>query len=1820
MNRQLSHYLRKAIAVTCFCGIFGTFAADCGNNTIPAPDPSSMTDTPAAPDVPGAFELPAPSDTTDESPVNRERPRVIGATSLDNTTVVVTYDKVMGDSAVNPDNYLIGTSNYNTEAGYLAVVAGKFVDTDRTAVELTTLAQSQVQYDLAVVNVKDRVGIPMAPKPIAFDGRLDSDIVFWGSAGDGPGPDTDGDGLSDAKEQLGWVVQVTLTDGTIVEKGTVSDPEVADSDGDGLSDLQEKLRNSDPRDPDTDDDTISDYDELFVHFTSLVRQDTDADGIPDPSEINTFKTSPLLQDTDGDGLPDGEETHLATRNPLIADLPLPRIDIGDMALRLDTRFNYTDTLGQSKSTTESTETTLSQSDTQTYATSEAEVNKNVVEAGAEYSFEAKLGFKDTGQTHGFKGDLKYSYSHETTTTVSQESSKSSQQAYQDSLSTSAQVDETQSVSRSVDGASVQVLVNLLNDGDTAFNISNLELTALAQDSLDRTSFVPVATLLPATVVDGGASPQYALDPAGNRGPFVFKSTEVFPSVVEDLMRNPRGLLFKVANFDIADESGRNLAFVKQDVNDRTAGLIIDYGNGVVEKYRIATNSVFDDNAQPAGISLGYALQSIVGLSKNAPIDAIGVGPDGCAETWATGDDVQLVDPICLPVTPGGVIIEPGPNGLLDSEPAGDDIRVGNTIVDGGDGCAHTRASRDDIQVVAGDCQSAGRDGVVILAGPNGVIDTIPGGDDTPMTINGYGTEIVGRCDGNTTPSILDNGNGIADSVAMGDDVQEIPFGDPAAPGAIIISAGPNGRIDSDALMDDVQQGPGGTCGAGQCPNGACRDVEVLNRVRGVANDPAERRFWTIVTSEDFNPGVDFDDIHLNAGDVISLAYVQDRDGDGLFAREEYLYGSSDRDDNTDGCPFGDGQPGCDPTVYDFDTVRDFEEVREGWNVQVEGKPSYYVYSSPVFPDSDADGLFDDEERSLGTDPVKRDSDDDGVSDADEVRGYDVLRRDGALIRHVPEYQSAVIVATSAGTAATTAVLDDVQVIGVGAPVAPGDVVIAPGANGVIDSKPTGDEELQPTQIILDGGNGRPETTAAGDDVQVGAAPNSTRTVTVTFLDFSPGGFTCDGNDDGEYQFDFKIRKNGTDTEYAFSDQAVIDPFTTRDFGNASMDNSHSFTLSDSDQFALTMNVQERDAICDNSTGNAIVEPLSGGNGFADTQAVGDDVQVTPVGTPVMPGDIVVLPGPNGVLDAAAGTPGVCQPVIIEPQTGGNGLCNTTAMGDDVQVIQVGAMAAAGAVVVNAGPNGQLESIAGGDDEPVAGGGVCGTCAGACSGDDVMASAMPGDSCEDNGCPGGTCIPDAGISDWSPTPRTFTAAGITDGMIVEFNNGPGCYNGAVVRARLNISDGVSVVPGSVLVRAGDNGVIDSTPMGDDYFGAPHVKRYATDPLNRDTDADSLFDGVERDLNADPNNVADASHYRDDDHDGLVNYVEDTGWFIGYVDAGQLVCRNAAGEFIDVADEFNPPAGCLIVRSDKFEPDTDNDGLPDLLEMMLRSDPSKRDTDGDGLLDTDEFDPTSTFSIPLPLYRDFQDRCDASDQCNYTPVDGAFGTNIVLADTDNDGLDDREEIFDSWVITPCLLPPGGGTATQLPIEVSSNPLSADWDHDGVPDGQERLNGTDPNNPDTDGDGKVDSPSEDAQPTGCGKLVTVTFISYNVGSDNCDPGNSAEYEFTLYVNTYHDYVGFERMIGDVSNNEEIMFDSGFTTTFLLLPGEEFSITGAVSETDVGSADETWVIGDRPGTRFDFSVTDGSDLTITPANGESVFDCNSDDVLKYSISIAQP
>ncbi|MEM1181773.1 MAG: hypothetical protein AAGM22_25740 [Acidobacteriota bacterium] len=476
--------------------------------------------------------------------------------------------------------------------------------------------------------------------------------------------------------------------------------------------------------------------------------------------------------------------------------------------------------------------------------------------------------------------------------------------------------------------STPLTIENLGGGQT-LSISNLEITAQTQNPSNRRQLLPVASLVPENPDLDEINIGALGDPA--RGPFVFTAVSVFPQQVEELMKNPRGLLVSLANFDITDEAGRSFSFISQDVLDRTAGLTFDLGDGRVESFRVATASVHDrQTGRPVGITVRYALEEILGLFGAATVRD---GGDGVSATAAVGDDVQVVA-VGAPVEPGEVVVTAGADGLLDSSGAGDD-----------------RATPADYETA--------------------------------------------RPQGN---QILDGGDGVADSVAVGDDEQVVAPGDAVVPGGVVIAAGADGVLESAPAGDDEVAPESGAVLT------RFRDVETLLEDDAATPDVDERRrFWVLYTSKDLPENADLENVVLRSGDELSFAFVQDQDGDGVTAREEFLHGSSDLFANTDGCPPQDACAAAavpdrtEPPMEDG--LSDAEEIQEGWRVQLAGAPqSFPVFPNPVQGDSDRDFLTDGEERACALDPRQRDTDLDGLSDWEELTGQRLI--DGEIVQMV----------------------------------------------------------------------------------------------------------------------------------------------------------------------------------------------------------------------------------------------------------------------------------------------------------------------------------------------------------------------------------------------------------------------------------------------------------------------------------------------------------------------------------------------------------------------------------------------------------------------------------------------------------------------------------------------------------------------------------------------------------------------------------------------------------------------------------------------------
>ena len=170
---------------------------------------------------------------------------------------------------------------------------------------------------------------------------LNKDGIVDGRSTNPMNPDTDGDGLIDGIEVIGWTIRIV--DGTARDIKVRSDPGVFDSDSDGLSDSVEYyVTYTNATDRDTDSDGIEDFTEAMdgfqwngsTYFTNASRMDTDNDGLDDREEVisgeDQYVTNASDIDSDDDDLKDGFEVLNIPRPWQSATNPLDPDTDGDL--------------------------------------------------------------------------------------------------------------------------------------------------------------------------------------------------------------------------------------------------------------------------------------------------------------------------------------------------------------------------------------------------------------------------------------------------------------------------------------------------------------------------------------------------------------------------------------------------------------------------------------------------------------------------------------------------------------------------------------------------------------------------------------------------------------------------------------------------------------------------------------------------------------------------------------------------------------------------------------------------------------------------------------------------------------------------------------------------------------------------------------------------------------------------------------------------------------------------------------------------------------------------------------------------------------------------------------------------------------------------------------------------------------------------------------------------------------------------------------------------------------------------------------------------
>ncbi len=503
-----------------------------------------------------------------------------------------------------------------------------------------------------------------------------------------PDVDTDGDGVPDCTELAGFDFKIRIP-GEAAPKvvHTASNPADPNTDNDAITvagktyalpDGQEWQASvaggvSDPNSRDSDTDGLTDVEEIARLGTNPAALDSDSDSIGpdgkpdsrlfDGGEVTQLHTDPTNPDTDGDGRTDYQEVVIDKTNPLVAQVPEFQVTRSPTASGVQIAIPEAQT-SQAVTTTLTSESSSSSRTDQHTDTTVHTQERNV---------QATLtgGCKDctlNGGMYSITAGSKWTDGTTTQdqTTVTQQSQRMAQQTYQESLTKALK--ETGTLSATFD---------VTNTGRVPFQLRNLQVLANAiclpaaqaiggrpGGCLNPGQVTTVAALVPKNVGPTGIT----LD-AGRSQTFQF-SADVATPILRSLMANPGNLTFVPSSFDLLNSDGsKNFAdLIGRSIDTNTGGVTIDFGDGRVEHYSVATNVArkWGDPLHPAGITAKQILSEALVDDQH---------PDGVpyATTSQPGRPQQILtkvrDKQALPVAgnknPGSWLVLGSAQGLDD---------------------------------------------------------------------------------------------------------------------------------------------------------------------------------------------------------------------------------------------------------------------------------------------------------------------------------------------------------------------------------------------------------------------------------------------------------------------------------------------------------------------------------------------------------------------------------------------------------------------------------------------------------------------------------------------------------------------------------------------------------------------------------------------------------------------------------------------------------------------------------------------------------------------------------------------------------------------------------------------------------------------------------------------------------------------------------------------------------------------------------------------------------------------------------------------------
>ncbi|MBX7050476.1 MAG: tandem-95 repeat protein [Flavobacteriales bacterium] len=356
----------------------------------------------------------------------------------------------------------------------------------------------------------------------------------------------------------------------------------------------------------------------------------------------------------------------------------------------------------------------------------------------------------------------------------------------------------------------------------------------------------------------------------------------------------------------------------------------------------------------------------------------------------------------------------------------------------------------------------------------------------------------------------------------------------------------------------------------------------------------------------------------------------------------------------------------------------------------------------------------------------------------------------------------------------------------------------------------------------------------------------------------------------------------------------------------------------------------------------------------------------------------------------------------------------------------------------------------------------------------------------------------------------------------------------------LDDGTEVNNGSDPVNACDPDpfAIGTNDCDNDGLNNDDETLYGTDPLNPDTDGDGYEDGDEILGGSDPLDSCDpdaaALSFNDCDFDGLSAADE---ILIGTDPANPDTDGDTFNDGTEVNLGFDPLDSCDPNPFALGTNDCDNDGLVNDDEDIAGTDPLNPDTDGDGFIDgtevsggSDPLNPCDPDPNAIP-----SENCgtaDANDDSVLTPIDVAVNVNVLNNDTFgvdgpsaqditvissingvavvNDGGTPNDPTDDTIDFTPDS---GFSGVAEFTYEICDAELDCDQaivtvfvgdcldfaaldcDNDGINNGDEITNGSDPSDPCDPNAGAVTSTDCDSDGLNAGDELTA-------GTDPADP----------------------------------------------------------------------------------------------------------------------